>query len=125
MTVQVLKLEDRLRRSKGRTGRTRSANAKVTADEQDELERAAAAEGKALSEWAREVLLREARARVTERATFTEVVALRKLLSSALTVLLAGKTMPQEQYAVLLAEIRDTKHTAAREVLEQYTQGGR
>ncbi len=52
---------DRIRRSDDRGGRVFSANARVTRAEQGELEAGAKREGKALSEWAREVLLDKAR----------------------------------------------------------------
>lgn len=42
--------EGRLSRSKGRTGRDRVVSSRATADEHQELETAAKAEGKALSE---------------------------------------------------------------------------
>ena len=56
-----LNLETRIRRSKGRSGRTISATAKVTRDEQKEMEAAAMQRGQSLSEWCREVLLAAAR----------------------------------------------------------------
>ncbi len=48
--LEVSSFEDRLRRSRGRLGRNAVTSAKVTRDEQNELEEAAQAEGKALSE---------------------------------------------------------------------------
>ena len=59
--VSLLNLEARIRRSKGRTGRTISATAKVTRDEQNEMEAAAKQKGQSLSEWCRDVLLAAAR----------------------------------------------------------------
>ena len=53
--------EGRLSRSRGRAGRDRVVSSRATADEHQELEAAAKAEGKALSEWSREILLREAK----------------------------------------------------------------
>ena len=60
-TAAPIDFETQLRRSQGRTSRKIVASAKVTEAERGELDAAAKAEGKALSEWAREVLLREAR----------------------------------------------------------------
>jgi len=56
------------------------ASARVTAEELKMLERAAALDGKPLVEWARDVLLREARTPRAD-AQFPEVVALRTLLN--------------------------------------------
>ena len=120
MATPTLQIEDRIRRSKGRSSRNRMANARVTQEEQVELERAAQNEGKALSEWAREVLLREARGRVTDRAMFTEVIALRQLLTSTLRFVATGKAMTEAQYDQVTTELRSKKHSTALEVLEQY-----
>ena len=114
-----LGIADRLTRSKGRSSRNRMANARVTQDEQQELEQAAKAEGKALSEWAREVLLREAR-RTKDDALFTEVVAMRVLLNNVLRPLALGHRMTSESFNEVLAKVRTEKRIAAREVMQQY-----
>ena len=57
----ALKLEGRLSRSQGRAARSCVAQARVTEDEHRDLLRAARSDGRALGEWAREILLREAR----------------------------------------------------------------
>ena len=80
----------RFRRSRGRSGRTFSATAKVTREEHDELEAAAKAEGKALGEWSREALLASAR-RTVASPVFTEVIATRRLLNSVLRVVACGE----------------------------------
>ncbi len=64
----------RLSRSKGRLARVHVAQARVTQPERQELEAAARRESKALSEWARDVLLHQAR-RSQDDALFTELVA--------------------------------------------------
>lgn len=115
----TLDLNSRIRRSKGRPGRKGVASARVTEEEQMELENAAKGEGKALSEWAREVLLREARGKHTELATFTEVVAIRLLLNAVLQPRQAPLT-PAE-FDRIVTDIRSDKHTGARELLNQYT----
>ena len=119
MEAQRLELDERVRRSKGRTSRNRVANTRVTQEEQDELESAAKAEGKALSEWAREVLLHEARARHTDRALFTEVVALRLLLHNVLRP--RSTDLSPDEFDKLVTEIRSSKHTTATELLKQYS----
>lgn len=110
----------RLSRSGTRTSRDQMANARVTRDEQRELIEAARADGKALSEWAREVLLDRARGGPNTAAVFTELIALRLLVSNVLRTLALGKTMTEKEYAQVLTEVRTNKHNAAGEVLTQY-----
>ena len=112
-------LEDRIRRASGRHARKISATAKVTRDEHTELEQAARRSGKALGEWSREVLLATARGE-TITPTFTEIVAIRQLLNSALRHVACGAVMTPEAFQAELQGIRSTKHKAAREVMQQY-----
>jgi hypothetical protein len=115
-----LGIESRLRRSRGRSSRCGVASARVTIAEQEELERAAKSKGQALSEWAREVLLREARRR-DDDALFTEVVATRMLLNNILMPLANGQKITPEGFAMIMAKVRTEKRKAAREVMQQYT----
>ncbi len=112
--------EGRLSRSKGRTGRDRVVSSRATADEHQELEAAAKAEGKALSEWSREVLLREARS-PRLNALFTEVVATRMLLNLLLKPIACGKQITEEEFSGVLTNVRTSKRKAAGDVLQQYT----
>ncbi len=116
----LLNLEGRIRRSKGRTGRTISATAKVTRDEQNEMEVAAKQKGQSLSEWCRETLLAAARGEVIT-PTFTEIVAIRQLLNSTLRHVACGTLMNPEDFQAELQGIRSSKHKAAVEVMQQYT----
>ena len=100
--------------------RDQMANARVTKDEQIELAAAAKREGKALSEWAREVLLERARGGANTAAVFTELIALRMLVNNVLRALALGRTMSEKEYAQLIGEVKGTKHSAAAEVLTQY-----
>ena len=120
-----LGIADRLSRSAGRTGRNQNANARLTKKELEELKAAAKAEGKALGEWNRDVLLREARRGLSDRAVFTELVALRMLLNTVLRPVALGERMTAEAYAQVLAEVRTEKHDAAKDMLAQYQDGGR
>jgi hypothetical protein len=117
--TKPLNCEERLTRSKGRSSRNCMANARVTQAEQEELAAAAKSEGKALSEWAREVLLREARSARAD-ALFTEIVAIRMLLNLALKPLCCGEVMTPESFSAVLTNVRTTKHKAATDVMEQY-----
>ena len=117
--VSLLNLEARIRRSKGRTGRTISATAKVTRDERNEMEAAAKQKGQSLSEWCRDVLLAAARGE-TVTPTFTEIVAIRQLLNSALRHVACGEVMTPTAFQDELQGIRTSKHKAAAEVMQQY-----
>jgi len=122
---QSFSFEGRLSRSKGRTGRDRVVSARATVDEHQELEAAAKAEGKALSEWSRDVLLREARTPRRD-ALFTEIVATRMLLNLVLKPLLVGsKMMTEDEFSKILNHVRTTKHQAATDVMYQYTDPGK
>ena len=126
-TAGPINFETLLRRSQGRTSRKIVASAKVTEAERGELDAAAKAEGKALSEWAREVLLREAR-RAEGDAVLIEVIATRMLMVNLLKPLVMGKTVSQEWITEAMAAVRKGKRKAAQEVMQQYNEedaGGR
>ncbi len=110
---------EHLDRPKGRAVRGKLASARVTAEELKELDHAAAAGGKLFGEWAREVLLREARTPRAD-ALFTEIVATRMLLNLVLKPLACGQVMTAEDFSDVLANVRTTKRKAAADVMEQY-----
>jgi hypothetical protein len=118
--TKPLNFEERLTRSKGRSSRNCMANARVTQAEQEELAAVAKSEGKALSEWAREVLLSEARSARAD-ALFTETVAIRMLLNLVLKSIACGDVMTPEAFSAVLTNVRTTKHKAATDVMEQYS----
>jgi len=97
------------------------ANARVTAEEQQELHNAVRAQGKSLSEWAREVLLREAR-RSDHDAVFTEIVATRMLLVNLIKPLILGKPVTSQWITEAMSAVRREKRRAAQEVLQQYAE---
>ena len=111
--------EKRLRRSSGRGARVFSASAKLTREEHNELEAAAKANGKALSEWAREALLKAARGPEVTPA-FTEIIATRLLLNSVLGPMSRGEMLTQEVFSEKISEIRRDKRKIAAEVMQQY-----
>ena len=120
----TISMDVRLARSAGRTGRDRMANARVTAKEQRELHDAAHAQGKSLSEWAREILLREAR-RSQDDAVFTELVATRMLLVNLIKPLILGEKVSPTWITEAMTMVRKEKHKAAQDVMQQYTQDAR
>ena len=111
--------DERLRRSKGRSSRTRVVSAKLTPSEQQELEAAAKSQAKSLSEWAREALLVEAR-RPKHDPLFTELIATRMLMVNLIKPLIMGKSVSQEWITEAMSAIRKEKRKAAQEVLQQY-----
>jgi hypothetical protein len=120
MPAQGEKHESNLRRLRGRVARTRSIGSKLTPDEERQILAAAEAEGKAPSEWARDLLLRGAVASTRgemEMHLFTELVGIQMLLMNALEPLLRGEKMAQEQLTALYRRIQTTKAAKAQELL--------
>ena len=119
-SLPPLAFEERLRRSERRLPRKRVASTKVTSAELKELEQTAEKDGKTISEWSREVLLKEARG-LKKDPVFTELIAMRLLLNSVLRYVVCGEHMTQVAYNAEMQTIRLTKHKAAEEVMQQYT----
>ena len=117
----AIDFESRTSRSHGRAGRTYVASAKVTRKEQEELEHAAYKSGKSLSEWARDVLLQEARGSQDD-AVFTELVATRMLLVNLIKPLILGEKVSPTWITEAMGMVRREKHKAAQEVMQQYAQ---
>ena len=117
--VSSATIDVRLARSTGRSGRDRMANARVTAEEQQELHEAARSHGKSLSEWAREILLREAR-RSDEDPLFIELVATRMILLNLLKPLAMGQVVTPEDFTRISATVRSDKRKVAEEIQQQY-----
>ena len=115
-----LGINDRLRRTEGRPSRTRSIASRFTPDEEIELKAAAKASGRFTAEWAREVLLCAARARRSDAAVITEVVALRMLVSTVLRSIALRETLTPDAFTQILSDVRSGKHDATRDVLNQY-----
>ena len=120
MPEQAEKSEKKLRRLRGRMARSQSIGTKLTPDEEHQILVAAEADGKAPSEWARDLLLRGAVASnrgEMEMHLFTELVGIQMLLMNALDPLLRGEKMTQEQLAALYRRVQATKTTQAQELL--------
>jgi hypothetical protein len=64
-------------------------------------------------------LLREAR-RPEDDPVFTEIIAIRVFLNSAIRALNLGETWTQEQFDALTATVKKEKRQAARELMAQY-----
>jgi hypothetical protein len=120
MPIQTEERETNLRRLRGRVARSRSIGTKLTPDEERQILTAAEAEGKAPSEWVRDLLLRGAVAsnRVEmEMHIFTELIGIQMLLMNTLEPLLRGEKLAQEQLASLFRQVQTTKATQAQELL--------
>jgi hypothetical protein len=114
-----LAIEQYTRRGRLRDSRSRSLGTKLTLAEEKEMARAAAAVGKSASEWAREVLLREARR--AEDPLFIELIATRMVLLNLLKPLAMGKIVTPEDYTRISAAVRSDKRKVAHEIQQQYT----
>jgi hypothetical protein len=120
MPIQAEKGEKNLRRLRGRGARSRSIGTKLTPDEERQILAAAEAEGKVLSEWARDRLLRGTVAgnrTEMEMHIFTELVGIQMLLMNALEPVLRGEKMAQEQLTALYRRVQTTKAAQAQELL--------
>ena len=111
-------LDSRLSRSQSRSARAFVAQARITEDERKDLLRAARSEGRALGEWAREVLLREARR--SEDPLFTELIATRMILLNLLKPLAMGQIVTSEDFTRISATVRSDKRKVAQEIQQQY-----
>ena len=121
MQTQPSTITQRMGRGKIRDRRSRSLGTKLTIQEEHELARAAEADGKSASEWARDVLLREARR--SDDALFTELVATRMLLVNLIKPLILGEKVSPTWITEAMTMVRKEKHKAAQDVLQQYAQG--
>lgn len=102
-----------------RDRRSRSFGTKLTSAEEIELQRAANLNGQCTAEWAREVLLREAR-RSADDPLFTELIATRMILLNLLKPLAMGQPVTTEDFARISATVRNDKRKVAQEIQQQY-----
>jgi hypothetical protein len=82
------------------------------------MARAAAAAGKSDSEWAREVLLREARR--SDDPLFIELIATRMVLLNLLKPLAMGQIVSPDDFIRISASVRSDKRKVAYEIQQQY-----
>jgi hypothetical protein len=105
--------------------RSRSIGTKLTPAEEKQILAAAEADGKAPSEWARDLLLRGAISTnrgEMELHVFTELVGIQMLLMSSLEPLLRGDKLSQEQLTILFRRVQTTKAKQAQELLAKRSQ---
>jgi hypothetical protein len=118
ITPNALDPEGRLRRSRGRGARASCVSSRLTEEELRCLEKVAADNGKAVSEWAREVLLEAAR-RTGPDVVLVELVATRMLLVNMLKMIGQTRALPEAEYTKIHAEVQKVKRRIARELAEQ------
>jgi hypothetical protein len=106
------------RRLKSGARRSKTVGARVSEAEEKELIAAADRDGRTVSEWTRDVLLKAARR--SDDALFTELVATRMLMVNLFKPLIMGKPVSQEWLTEMMAVIRREKRKAAQEVRQQY-----
>ena len=117
--------ESNSQRLRGRVARSRSIGTKLTPAEEKQILMAAEADGKAPSEWARDLLLRgavSANHGEMELNIFTELVGIQMLLMGALEPLLRGDNLTQEQLTMLFRRVQTTKAAQAQELLAKRSQ---
>ena len=123
MSSKTSEVESRFIRIQGRTSRTQSVATRFTCAEEKDLLACAESSGQNLREWAREVLLREAKSKsdvMSGEALLTEIIGLQLFLTNALMPLMCGEKITAKQYEELLHNVKINKHRATREVIAQY-----
>ena len=113
------------RKVRGREKRTVTLNTKLTESEFGEVEKSCDARGVALSEWVRDVVLREVRTSVQPDSSplFGEIAGVRLLLINTLEPLLRGEKMSPEQFKEMLRYVKTNKRKAAADMLASYAEG--
>jgi len=97
--------------------RIKSVGTKVTTDEFELLKTKARADGQTLSEWTRDVLLREAKEIYPNLDLVSEIVGLQLLTMNVLAPLARGERISAEQFQAIVRSVQSTKVKAALEML--------
>lgn len=110
-------------RLRGRDRRSLNLSTKLTLSEAKVIENAAVEAGKTPSEWAREVLLRDARGTAAPMSStlLTEIVGLQLFLTNVLSPIARGERITAEHLQEIMRQVRGHKHQAAAEILGQVT----
>lgn len=120
MQTHIRPATERFNRLRGRVPRSRSIGTKLTPAEEKQILAAAEAQGKAPSEWVREILLREARGSAgapTGSVVLTELVGLHLFLINVLSPMARGERITQEHFQEILRHVREHKDGAAAEII--------
>jgi len=122
MSTEAAQTNTHFLSNRGRESRTQSVATRFTRAEERALLKKAEASGQNLREWAREVLLRNAREgsqSEMEMHIFTELVGIQMLLMNTLEPLLRGEKLSQDQLAILFRRVQTTKAAQAQELLSK------
>lgn len=122
MTLQANPIEITTRKLKGRLRRAMTLSTKLTAEEMAMVEAASENDGRAMGEWAREVLLREIAREQRDFDLVCEVVGLQLLLMNVLAPLARGERITADQFQGIVKSIQTTKVKAAEELLARRRQ---
>jgi hypothetical protein len=114
-------VQSRLETQRARPARSQSFATRFTTEEVASLKKAAKAAGLTAREWSREVLL-DAAGKTTRTALFTELIATRMLLVNLLKPVALGEKVSPSWITEAMTMVRQEKHRAAQEVMQQYTQ---
>lgn len=112
------------RRLRGRNRRAVTLSTKITPEEFELISAASETAGRAIGEWMREVLLREARPSsdcARSEKLMTEIIGLQMFLTHVLSPIACGRQMTTDEYRDLMRNVKDNKRRAAREILTQPT----
>ena len=109
------------RKLKGRARRALTLSTKITPQEMELISAASETAGRALGEWVREAILKEAHGlSVGSDQLMTEIVGLQLFLTNVLSPIACGEQMTPGQYEELMQRVKSSKHCAAREVIAQH-----
>jgi hypothetical protein len=123
MTVLTDTARVTTRKLKGRTRRAVTLSTKITPQELALITAASEADGRALGEWVREVLLKEIHSPSIALGLdhlMNEIVGLQLFVTNALTSVVCGERISAERYDELMRNVKNNKRRAAREVIAQY-----
>ncbi len=105
-----------------KVNRNKTVSTKLSQSECAEAERAAAGRGQWLSEWVRDVILRELKDQNANLDLVSEIIGLQLLLMNVLAPLARGERISAEQFQGIVKSIQATKVKAAEEMLARRRQ---
>ncbi|MGB6871619.1 MAG: hypothetical protein WBD93_18545 [Acidobacteriaceae bacterium] len=114
------------RRLRGRSRRDVTVSTKITAEEFALISATSETAGRAIGEWMREVLLKEARPgsdSLSSEQLMTEIIGLQMFLTRVLSAVASGERMTREQCQDLMRNVKANKRRAAQDALAQYRNG--
>lgn len=105
-----------------KVNRNKTVSTKLSQAECAEAERAAAARGQWLSEWVRDVIIRELKDQNANFDLVSEIIGLQLLLMNVLAPLARGERISADQFQGIVKSVQATKVKAAEEMLARRRQ---